>query len=312
MSQYGQVSGEGSITFTQTSHSQSFDNVKQISTVSVLLGKNSKDFTATLRCDTIRPEPKVLDANDSVTLITWELPACVKRGSISFKGNAEIYAVLLDGDPGIAIDNVSLRGCSGTIFTRINETTMQQSFALLDTRLIILQFGGNRMPGISSPKSISSYMEELEKQIDYMKRVAPDATLLFIGPADMGRSYNGMMTTWKGLPELNDSLRAMSLRNDVAYWDMFNVMGGVGSMVQWVKHKPALAGPDYIHFTFTGAQAIGSDLAKSFTTYYDFYKLRQHVPSQDVIDFVSRDESENASHIPYWKAMPKYEPYSKQ
>jgi lysophospholipase L1-like esterase len=173
-----------------------------------------------------------------------------------------------------------------------------------------MQFGGNRMPGISSPKFIPPYLDELEDQISYLKRVAPEAKILFIGPADMGQSYNGKMDTWRGLPQLNDSLRHMALRNNVAYWDMFNVMGGQGSMAQWVKHKPPLAGPDYIHFTFKGAQAIGTDLAKSFTTYYDFYKLRQHVPNQEVIDFVNRDASEDALHAPYWALMPKYQPYA--
>ena len=310
MSQFGQVNGGGSISFTQTSHSQSLEKVKEISTISVLLGRNSQDFAITLKCDTLSPQTQTLAANDSVSLITWTLPVDVKRGTLSFKGNAEIYAVLLDGDPGVAIDNVSLRGCSGDIFTRINEAVMRQSFDLLDTRLIIMQFGGNRMPGISSPKNIPPYLSELENQISYLKRVAPEAKILFIGPADMGQSYNGKMDTWRGLPQLNDSLRHMALRNNVAYWDMFNVMGGQGSMAQWVKHKPPLAGPDYIHFTFKGAQSIGTDLAKSFTTYYDFYKLRQHVPNQEVIDFVNRDASEDSLHAPYWALMPKYQPYT--
>ena len=159
---------------------------------------------------------------------------------------------------------------------------MQKSFELTNTRLIILQFGGNRMPSIYNSKSISNYMDEIDRQIDYFKEVAPQATLLFIGPADMGKSYNGRIGTWKGLPELNDSLRSTALRNEIAYWDMFHVMGGEGSMAQYVKHKPALAGPDYIHFTFKGAQEIGDDLAKSLITYYNFYKFRQTLP--DYID----------------------------
>ena len=309
MTQFCQVIGGGSVSFTRTSHSQAFDKAKEISTVSVLLGKNSPGFTATLQCDTVKTAPKMLDAYEGVSLITWELPVDVRRGTINFKGNAEIYAILLDGDAGVAVDNVALRGCSGTIFTRINENTMRESFDLLDTRLIILQFGGNRMPGITSPKSISSYMTELEKQVNYMKRVAPKATLLFIGPADMGRSYNGKMGTWRGLPELNDSLRAMALRNDVAYWDMFHVMGGEGSMAQWVKHKPALAGPDYIHFTFKGAQEIGSNLTKSFTTYYEFYKLRQHTPSDKVIEFVNLDQHEDSIRTAGRIKLPTYNPY---
>ncbi|MBQ6771494.1 MAG: hypothetical protein IJP44_11035 [Bacteroidales bacterium] len=310
MSQFGQVTGEGSVSFTQTGHSQAFEKAKEISSVSVLLGRNSQGFTASLRCDTLKVEPKTLNANDSVSLITWNLPAKVKKGTIQFKGNAEIYAVLLDGGAGVALDNAALRGCSGNIFTRINEAVLRQSFHLLDTRLIILQFGGNRMPGIAGSKNIASYMKELERQISYLRQVAPHCTFLFIGPADMGKSYNGKMGTWKGLPELNDSLRAMSLRNDVAYWDMFHVMGGEGSMVQWVKHQPPLAGPDYVHFTFRGAQEIGADLAKSFTTYYDFYKLRQRVPNEEVIDFVNRDRSLD-SIMRLRRNVPHYEPWKK-
>ncbi len=308
MTQFGQVVGGGSISFIRSSHSQAFEKAKEISTVSVLLGKNSKGFKATLKCDTITTEAKVLPACDSVSLITWILPNNVKRGTINFKGNAEIYAVLLDGEPGVAIDNVALRGCAGTIFTRINEKTMRQSFDLLNTRLIIMQFGGNRMPDINSTKNITPYLAELEKQIQYMKRVAPEATLLFIGPADMGKRYNGKMSTWKNLPELNDSLRVMALRNNVAYWDMFHVMGGEGSMAQWVKHSPPLAGPDYVHFTFKGAQEIGDYLAKSFTTYYDFYKLRQHVPSDKVIEFVNLDQREDSIRTAGRIKMPFYQP----
>jgi len=309
MAQYGQVLGGGSVSFSQTNHSQAFEKAKAFSTVAVLLGRNSQGFTATLKCDTMATEPKVLDANDSVSLISWTLPANIKRGTISFKGNAEIYAVMLDGDAGVAVDNVSLRGCSGTIFTRMNEAVARQAFDLLDTRLIIMQFGGNRMPGIASPKNITPYLAELENQINYMKRVAPKATLLFIGPADMGKSYNGKMGTWKNLPELNDSLRAMALRNDVAYWDMFNVMGGEGSMAQWVKHNPPMAGPDYVHFTFRGAQEIGSNLARSFTTYYDFYKMRQHVPSENVIEFVNLDARQDSIRTAGRLRLPHYQPF---
>lgn len=308
MTQFGQINGEGSISFSLSNHSQAFDNVKQISRVSVLLGHNSQGFKATLKCDTIVTEPKTLTSNDSVSMITWELPACVKKGTINIYGNAEIYAVLLDGEPGVALDNVPLRGCSGTIFMRINHETLEQSFELLDTKLVILQFGGNRMPGITSSKNIASYMAELEKQIGYVKTAVPNATFLFIGPADMGKSYNGVMGTWKGLPELNDSLRSMALRNNIAYWDMFHVMGGEGSMAQWVKHKPALAGPDYVHFTFTGAQEIGADLAKSFTTYYDFYKLRKRVPRRMLNEYIQKANGEGPRPL---YPFPSYQPFKK-
>jgi hypothetical protein len=93
---------------------------------------------------------------------------------------------------------------------------------------------------------------------------------------------NGRIVTWPRLPELVDSLKATALRNEVAYWDLYRMMGGENSMGQWVKHSPALAGPDYIHFTTAGAQVVGETLANSFLTYYDFYQLRKTVPSSQV------------------------------
>ena len=278
MTQFSQTRGQSTISFNRTRNSKAFDKAKEITKVSLLIGYNSDDFRAFLRADTLKTEPLQAPAKPGVTLLHWDLPHPAGRGTLTLQGSAEVYAVTLDGDYGVALDNIPLRGCSGTIFTRVNKEVMKESFELLDTRMIILQFGGNRMPGLHGPKSVSSYMRELEEQIRYFREVAPQATLLFIGPADMGKSYNGKIGTWKGLPELNDSIKATVLRNDVAYWDMFHVMGGEGSMAQYVKHKPALAGPDYIHFTFTGAQEIGNDLAKSFTIYYDLYQLRKKLP----------------------------------
>ena len=289
MTQFCQTNGQSTINFSTTKHSQAYEKVKEISRVSILIGNNSEGFKASLKASGVQFETKECEAKAGPSLLTWELPNNVERGTITLQGSAEIYGVMLDGNYGVALDNIALRGCSGTIFTRINKDLMAESIRLTDTRLIILQFGGNRMPMISGLKSISNYMNELDRQLKYFKEVAPQATFLFIGPADMGKSYNGKVTTWKGLPELNDSIKALALRNDMAYWDMFHVMGGEGSMAQFVKHKPPLGGPDHIHFTFTGAQEIGNDLAKSFIVYHDFYKLRQQLPNDSLMQFMNKD-----------------------
>ena len=112
--------------------------------------------------------------------------------------------------------------------------------------------------------------------------MAPQAKILFIGPSDMGKSVNGRIVTWPHLPEMVDSLKATVLRNDTAYWDLYRMMGGENSMVQWVKHRPAYAGPDYIHFTPAGARRVGEALSRSFLTYYDFYRLRKTLPEDRV------------------------------
>ena len=281
LAQVVQLTGSGTLTLRGTKNKNAREGVKTFESVSVLYGKG-ENLVVKAASGTDKPEPEVRKGDNGTTLLTWRFSQPVEKATLTFQGNAEIYGIGADGNAGVAVDNVPLRGCSGTIFTRISKPLMADSFSLTDTRLIILQFGGNMMPMIRGAKQIEPYQEQIAKQIAYFHEVAPQAKILFIGPSDMGKSVNGRVVTWPHLPELVDSLKATALRNDAAYWDLYRMMGGENSMAQWVRHSPPYAGPDYIHFTPAGAQKVGDALSRSFLTYYDFYTLRKTLPAQRV------------------------------
>ena len=126
-------------------------------------------------------------------------------------------------------------------------------------------------------------MDKVRDQIAWFQAAAPQAKILFIGPSDMAVSTeDGRIVSYRRLPELVDSLKAVSLKSGAAYWDLYRMMGGQNSMAQWVRHRPAYAGPDYVHFTPAGAQVVGETLSRSFLTYYDFYDLRKSLPASAV------------------------------
>ena len=281
LAQVVQLTGSGTLTLRGTKNKNAREGVKTFESVSVLYGKG-ENLVVKAASGTDKPEPEVQKGENGVTLVTWRFSQPMEKATLTFQGNAELYGIGADGNACVAVDNVPLRGCSGTIFTRISKPLMTDSFALTDTRLIILQFGGNMMPMIRGAKQIEPYQEQIAKQIAYFHEVAPQAKILFIGPSDMGKSVNGRVVTWPHLPELVDSLKATALRNDAAYWDLYRMMGGENSMAQWVRHSPPYAGPDYIHFTPAGAQKVGDALSRSFLTYYDFYTLRKTLPAQRV------------------------------
>lgn len=206
----------------------------------------------------------VISLPDSSTVARW-----------STWGSADIYGFQLDDSLGVSMDNIPMRGCSGTVFTRINREQIQEYARNDNVRLVILQFGGNAMPYRKSEKSISEYKEQLKKQIEYLHELIPGAAILFVGPSDMSTSVRGKMQTYPHLPMMVDSLRAAANESGAAFWDMYSAMGGENSMVQWVKARPALAGSDYVHFTPKGAEAIGNLLLESLMLYYDYYKWRK-------------------------------------
>ena len=276
LAQVVRLDGGGTVTLRSTRNKNARERVKTFSSVSLLYGRPSASFSARAVSDTLKAEETEHKAESGTTPLTWTCPRPVEKASIRISGSAEIYAVGADGTSGVAVDNVPLRGCSGTIFHRISKPLMADCMDLTDTRLIILQFGGNYMPVARNSQVISQYQEQIAKEIQYFHEVAPEARILFIGPSDMGKSVGGRIVTWPRLPEMVDSLKTTALKNDAAYWDLYRMMGGENSMGQWVKHHPPYAGPDYIHFTADGARKVGEALSKSILTYYDFYQLRKH------------------------------------
>ena len=280
--------GNGTVNLRAQKEKSTPDHVRSFQSVSVLYGRASEDFSAAVQSDTLNPTP-VTRADSCVTWVTWTFDKPVERAVLKFTGSAEIYGVATDGAAGVTVDNIPLRGSTGHILTRIDKELMKESFDLDDTRLVILQFGGNFVPAAGSSQAISGYMDDVREQIAYFKEAAPDAKILFIGPSDMAVSTeDGRIVSYRRLPEVVDSLKTVSLANGVAYWDLYRMMGGKNSMAQWVRHYPAYAGPDYVHFTPAGARLVGETLSRSLLTYYDFYDLRKTLPSAVVEQSMER------------------------
>ena len=274
--------GTGTVSLRAQKLKSTLEHVRTFQSVSILYGRASDDFTVTAQSDTLKPAP-VTRARGGVTWVTWTFSRPVEKATLKLDGSAEIYGVSTDGTAGVTVDNVPMRGSTGHILTRIDKDLMKASFELDGTRLVILQFGGNFVPAASSSKAISGYMDKVREQIAYYREVAPAAKILFIGPSDMASTTEeGRIVSYRHLPELVDSLKAVSLAADVAYWDLYRMMGGQNSMAQWVRHSPAYAGPDYVHFTPAGAKLVGETLSRSFLTYYDFYDLRKTLPAAAV------------------------------
>lgn len=187
---------------------------------------------------------------------TIKLPKTPVDLTIELKGkvSADFYGLTLDGNSGIQIDNVAMRGASGTIFTKNDATDYGRMIKELNPKVMILQFGGNTVPYIKDSIGVTNYTKRLLSQIKWLKRRQTGMSLLFIGPTDLATSVNGKMITYEHLPYLNKQLKELCLNNNVAYWDMFHAMGGKNSISHWVKQN--LVGGDYIHFTPKGTKYI--------------------------------------------------------
>ena len=239
------------------------------------------------RCDAFHGELTNLATKETVPLkqhdgtvgsMLWTLEEPTSSFRLKVSGNADLYCLTVDNGPGVAVDNIPMRGCSGQQFTYVNENLLTEAYGQLNVGMIIMQFAGNSVPYLKTTEQVSTYCTSMGKQIDYVHKCCPNAKILFIGPSDMSTRIRDALQTYPIIPSLIDSLASTAVRHGAAFWSIYHAMGGENSMTLW--NKKGLAGMDYIHFSQQGADLMGDRLAEAFTNSYRLYcmqrKLKQY------------------------------------
>ena len=195
-------------------------------------------------------------------MMEFKAPRPMSRVRVEFKGESPLcYGAAWDGLNGVAVDNVSMRGADGLGFKRIDASHFSASLVQANPGLVILQFGGNAVPYFKSAAEVERYGRAFARQIAVIQKALPEADVLVIGPSDMAHKVG---TEWESYPfvdEVRDALRTAAHVQGAAFFDVYEFMGGRGSMTDWVARNPPLAGSDHIHFTPNGAQRVGKALA---------------------------------------------------
>ena len=196
------------------------------------------------------------------------------RFEFSSKISPNILGYSLDGGIGLQVDNIAMRGSSGTFFGAIDQSLAKQIYDEQNVELFIMQFGGNSVPYIKDSAAVYRSTDYFRGQLNVIKRLRPNAMIVVIGPSDMSTLIEEEYRTYPLLPLFVDELRKMTKEIGGAYFDMYAAMGGEDAMVAWVES--GLAGQDYIHFTPKGASIATQKFYDAFMTAYN--KL---VPNND-------------------------------
>lgn len=168
-----------------------------------------------------------------------------------------ILGFSLEGDYGVQVDNIAMRGSSGTFFGKIDQKLAAKMYEEKDVELVIMQFGGNSVPYLKDTSGVRNFVRNFKGQLQTLKRLRPSAAIIVIGPSDMSTYSSAGYVTYKMLPVLVDEMRKAVTGVGGSFWDLYGAMGGRNSMPSWVDK--GLAGKDYIHFSPKGA-SIASQL----------------------------------------------------
>ena len=246
----------GTLTFKR--RNSSYKGTKYFKQLKLFYGYNTKPVQIEVYADGELAILDTLKASSSSHVFKYHFRKSPRKVEIKFSGNdsPDVFAVSLEGDKGINVDNIALRGASGTLFKRITKATLTSAYNEISPDLILMQFGGNVMPFIDNAKESKSYARRFERTLNYMKSMNPNASIIVIGPSDMSYLNKTNWETYPMLPIVVKDLKQAAFNSGAAYWDIFQAMGAESSMPIWVEANPPLAAKDHIHFTRKGARKV--------------------------------------------------------
>jgi lysophospholipase L1-like esterase len=172
-----------------------------------------------------------------------------------------LYGASFENNAGIYVDNFSVRGNSGLPLTRIPDDILKKFNEYRNYKLILLQYGLNVVQEDSM--NYEWYAVRMIKVINKIKKDFPKASILLIGVSDRSSNTTGKFQTMKAIPAMRNAQRYIAQETGIAFWDLYQAMGGENSMVKFVESKPSLAAKDYTHLTFSGGRKLAGMLAKS-------------------------------------------------
>jgi lysophospholipase L1-like esterase len=208
--------------------------------------------------------------SDSATITVCPQKEASPRDSGAF---ATEGMVLLNGQPGVLYHAIGVNGAQVEDF--VNARMLWEQMHALRPDLVIISLGTNNAYELSFDSA--TFRQSLDSLRACVSLAAPGCDLLITTVNDhdfkkkryvtrMVTRKNGTkvqrtypVTTYAHNPRTapcNRALMEFSGKYSIAYWDIFEIMGGEGSIKTWVKQGAATH--DHLHFTQTGYKILGT------------------------------------------------------
>ena len=158
----------------------------------------------------------------------------------------EIYGFLMmNDDPGISYTAIGINGAG--LYTYIDNIRFEEQLKTYPPDFFAYSVGTNDGNVPYSDFKPQVYKRNLEKMMQMALKANPDCALLLTVPND---SYYRRRYLNKNIARERDVIIELAEEYNMAVWDLYGLMGGLGSSKIWRDNK--LMRGDMIHFTFQG------------------------------------------------------------
>lgn len=191
----------------------------------------------------------------------YELPHYTSWFKVIFEGPGKDFTVrglwLDRPGSGLSWSGLGVNGAATGSWTSC--TWFKDDLALVRPDLVIFCIGINDIQDTEFRRE--RFMSNHRELIRRIRAVSPDCALLFLSLTD---SYYRRRHPNELAVEAEKATRDLAKEYKAGYWNLFEVMGGLGSVEKW--NAAGLANSDLVHFTKGGYYLMGDLLFKAIRT----------------------------------------------
>jgi hypothetical protein len=237
-------------------------------------GLNNFDITI---CDELNCELGVIkpidkSGNPFVSELKFEKPMRQvylrnRSSDTAIRHTTRIYGMLLENDSAGVLYNMI--GVNGAEFRHYNMSKyFMQQFSYLNADLVIISMGTNEAFYNGFDKEL--FYRNVDTLITNIRNVNPNAAILLTTPGDSFKKSKKGRVKNPDMKVAKETVIRYALDHNLAYWDLYEIMGGYGSMAKWYTAK--LSAKDRVHFSGKGYQIQGDLLYQALLKGYEKYK----------------------------------------
>ena len=112
--------------------------------------------------------------------------------------------------------------------------------------------------------------------ITHLKEAFPEAAILLVSVGDRefkDEKRNGELRTMPGVKNLIRYQQSIAADSRIAFWNMYEAMGGEGSILDMIDRK--MANLDYTHINFKGGKHLSGILFETLMYGKEQYEKRK-------------------------------------
>jgi lysophospholipase L1-like esterase len=174
-------------------------------------------------------------------------------------GSARIFGIAIElNSSGLVYDALGINGARASRPLRWDWKVLAGSLERRDPDLIVVAYGSNEVsdPGLD----LEEYRASFTTLLRQFHEAAPRASILVISPSDRAARKVSRWKTIGPMSALVEAQRQAAFEAGAAFYDLFNAMGGPGSIERWATQAERLAQPDRVHLTTAGYKLVADRL----------------------------------------------------